>query len=271
MERSADASFLGSELKRVRVAAGRSQEELAGLLGFDRSVVSKSEGGKPLSPELVRAYVARFPELDGEQLERWSAWIRKNGAGPFPRQFIDWADEEKTARSLLYWSPTLVGGMFQTEGYARVILATEASDAASQEERLQGRLDRQEILSRTLPPLITVIMSEFVLLRDVGGHEVMNGQLARLYDLGQHPRVVMQVIPQAIGAHAGLAGPVSLADQDDATACVYSDGFTGGTITKNPDAVSAARETIELLRGEALPRTASLELIRQIQEETWKL
>ena len=62
MENNSDASFLGAELRRIRLAAGiKSQEELAEELGFDRSVISKAEGGKPLSPELARAYAARFP------------------------------------------------------------------------------------------------------------------------------------------------------------------------------------------------------------------
>jgi transcriptional regulator with XRE-family HTH domain len=275
MERSGEASFLGSELKRARIAAGLSQEELAGLLGFDRSVISKAEGGKPPSPDLARAYAQRFPDLNGlvesGLVERWAAWVRKNGGGPFPVYFADWADEEKTARSLLYWAPTLIPGLFQTEDYARVILATEAGDEQAQEERLAGRMDRQEILSRPSPPLVTVIMSEYVLVRDVGGHEIMNAQLARLCDLGQHPRVVIHVIPAAVGAHAGLAGPVSLADQDDGSSCVYADSFTAGDTTKNPDTVARCRETIELLRSEALPRAGSRELIRQVQEETWKL
>jgi transcriptional regulator with XRE-family HTH domain len=64
MERSPDSSFLGQELRRVRLAAGiRSQEELAEIFCVDRSVISKIESGKPPSPELARLYAGRFPEL----------------------------------------------------------------------------------------------------------------------------------------------------------------------------------------------------------------
>jgi transcriptional regulator with XRE-family HTH domain len=65
VERDGDGSFLGTELRRARLAAGiKSQEELAVILGFDRSVISKAEGGKPPSPELARAYAAKFPHLN---------------------------------------------------------------------------------------------------------------------------------------------------------------------------------------------------------------
>jgi hypothetical protein len=276
MERSADAAFLGAELRRVRLAAGiRSQDELAAQLGYDRSQISKAESGKPLSPELAAAYAGRFPELnnlvDSGFVERWAAFVRKNGGGPFPRYFVDWVDEERVARSLLYWAPTLVPGILQTEEYARVLLATEASDAQTPDERLAGRMQRQEILLRPQPPTVTVIMSEFVLMRNVGGHAVMHEQLARLAEVAQQPKMVIQVIPAEVGAHAGLAGAVSFAEHDDGTTTVYSDSFTAGTTTKDADPVARARETVELLRGEALPRAASLQLIRETAEEKWKL
>ncbi len=276
MERSTDAAFLGAELRRVRLAAGiKSQDELAAQLGYDRSQISKAESGRPLSPELAAAYAARFPELnnlvESGFVERWAAFVRKNGGGPFPRYFVDWVEEERAARSLFYWAPTLIPGILQTEAYARVLLATEASDAQTPEDRLAGRMQRQEILARPQPPTVTVVMGEFVLLRNVGGPEVMHEQLSRLADLAQRPKVVIQVIPSEIGAHAGLAGAVSFADHDDGTTTCYSDSFTAGTTTKDPDTVARARETIELLRGEALPRAASLQLIRETAEEKWKL
>jgi hypothetical protein len=72
-------------------------------------------------------------------------------------------------------------------------------------------------------------------------------------------------------AHAGLAGPVSLADHDDGPAAIYADAFALGQVTKDADTVARARELIELVRCEALPRAASLELIRETTEERWKL
>jgi transcriptional regulator with XRE-family HTH domain len=99
MERSPDSSFFGQELRRVRLAAGiKSQEELAEIFCVDRSVISKIESGKPPSPDLARLYAGRFPELtalvDEGFIERWAAHVRKNGGGPFPRNFVDWVDEE---------------------------------------------------------------------------------------------------------------------------------------------------------------------------------
>ena len=148
MEKNTDASFLGTELRRARLAAGiKSQEELAEILGFDRSVISKAEGGKPPSPELARTYAAKFPQLnalveDG-MIERWAEHVRKNGGGPFPKFFVDWVDEEKVATALFYWAPLLVPGILQTEKYARALLEVDPDDEETFEVHLAGRMERQ--------------------------------------------------------------------------------------------------------------------------------
>ena len=69
-------------------------------------------------------------------------------------------DEETDAPGAWsYWAPILVPGICQTESYARALLVgAEAHDSQSPEERLAGRMQRQEILSRPSPPTVTVIM-----------------------------------------------------------------------------------------------------------------
>jgi transcriptional regulator with XRE-family HTH domain len=276
MEKNSDATFFGTELRRARMDAGiKSQEELADELGFERTAIAKAESGyRPPSPELAQAYAKRFPELDGLVeagfFERWAEHVRKNGNGPFPKFFIDWVDEEKTATVLLYWAPTLVPGILQTEAYARAILAPEAHDAESPEDRLTGRMERQHILTRPQPPTVTVIMSEMVLRRNVGGAAVMHEQLMHLAEISERPKVIIQVIPKEKGAHVGLAGPVSIADHDGEPTVVHLDSFTAGQTTKDPDIISKVREMTDMLRSDALPRDLSRELIIKVAEEQWK-
>lgn len=277
MENNSDASFLGAELRRIRLAAGLSQEELADELGFDRSVISKAEGGKPLSPDLARAYAARFPELnalveDGF-IERWAAHVRKNGGGSFPKFFVDWVDEEKVATALFYWAPVLVPGILQIESYARpLMIASPGPDGGeSPEARLAGRMERQQVLARPKPPLVTVVMAEAVLHRCVGGPEVMCEQIAHMAEVGQQPNVMIQVIPAEVGVHAGLEGAASIAEQDGGPATVYLESLTAGQTTKDPEIVARVRQITGMLRSETLPRGASLELMMRVAKERWTL
>jgi transcriptional regulator with XRE-family HTH domain len=273
MERDSDASFLGAELRRARLAAGiKSQEELAVILGFDRSVISKAEGGKPPSPELARAYAAKFSELNALAedglIERWADHVRRNG-GVFPKFLHSWIDNERTATGLFYWEPMVVPGILQIEAYARAILAADPNSDETVDARAAGRLERQQILSRPRPPMVSVVLAEDVLNRCVGSAEVMHDQLIYLAEVSQQPKVTIQVIPASVGVHAGLAGAAAIADTEDGGTLVHEDGFTAGRTSADPDIVVKVREKVAVLRSDALPRDASLEMISKVAKERW--
>jgi transcriptional regulator with XRE-family HTH domain len=276
MERDLDAMFLGTVLRRARIAAGiTSQDELADRLGYERTVIAKAESGqRPPSPDVARAYAQEFPQLnaliDHGLIEEWSEHIRKNG-GSFPKFFVDWVDAEKNAATLFYWAPILVPGMLQVESYARTILATEPGESESPDVLLAGRLERQQVLSRPQPPAVTVVMAEAVLHRGVGGPAVMYEQLTHLAEVGQQSKVMIQVIPAEVGAHAGLAGPVSIADHEERPTVVHLDSFTAGQTTGAPEIVAKVRQMSDMLRCEALPRGASQELIMKVAKERWAI
>jgi transcriptional regulator with XRE-family HTH domain len=180
MDKDSDASFLGTELKRARLAAGiASQEELAAELGFSRTVIAKAESGyRPPSPDVAEAYARRFPHLnalvDDGLIERWAEHVRKNG-GVFPKFLHSWVDGEKTATGLFYWEPMIVPGILQIEPYARAILAADPNSDETVDARVAGRLERQQILSRSRPPMVSVVLAEEVLHRCVQSAEVMHG------------------------------------------------------------------------------------------------
>jgi len=274
MERDSDAAFLGTELRRARLAAGiTSQEELAARLGFHRTVIAKAESGyRPPSSDVVEAYLREFPDLNAQiedgLIERWADHVRRNG-GVFPKFLHSWVDNEKTATGLFYWEPVVVPGLFQIEAYARVILAADPDSDETVDARVAGRLERQHILSRPRSPMVSVVLAEAVLHRCVGSAEVMHDQLVYLAEIGQQPRVTIQVIPATIGVHTGLTGAVAIADTEEGGTVVHEDGFTAGKTTAESDIVAKARGRVTVLRSYALPREASLELIMKVAKDRW--
>jgi transcriptional regulator with XRE-family HTH domain len=266
-----EAVFLGAELRRARLSAGiTSQEELAARLGYERTVIAKAESGeRPPSSEVAAPYNKAFPHLDG-LIERWAEHVRRT-EGSFPKFFLNWVDAERTATALFYWAPVLVPGVFQVEAYARPLMVATPDDAEAPEVRLAGRMERQQILSRPKPPLVTVVMAEAVLHRGIGGPEVMAEQLARLAEAGQRSNVLIQVIPAEVAAHAGLEGAASVAEQDEGPAIVYLESLTAGQTTRDPEIVAKVRQVTGMLRGEALPRGASRELMLRVAKDRWTL
>ena len=218
---------------------------------------------------MAAAYGKAFPQLDG-LIERWAEHVRRT-EGSYPKFFLNWVDAEKTATALFYWAPVLVPGILQVEGWARALMSTIPDGDESLEVRLAGRMQRQQVLSRPKPPLIAVVMAESVLHRGIGGPEVMAEQLTHLAEIGQRPDVLIQVIPAEVGAHAGLEGAASIAEQDGGPAIVYLESLTAGQTTRDPEIVAKVRQITDMLRCEALPRGASRELILKVAKERWTL
>jgi hypothetical protein len=218
---------------------------------------------------VAAAYGRTFPHLDG-LIERWAEHVRRT-EGSYPKFFLNWVDAEKTATALFYWAPVLVPGILQVESYARPLMTASPDDGEAPELRLAGRMERQQVLSRPKPPLVTMVMAEAVLHRGIGGPEVMAEQLTRLAEAGQRPDVLIQVIPAEVGAHAGLEGAASIAEQDGGPAIVYLESLTAGQTTRDPEIVAKVRQVTGMLRGEALPRGASRELILRVAKERWTL
>ena len=174
------------------------------------------------------------------------------------------------AAGLLYWAPTLVTGILQTESYARALFEAFPDSDETLGARLAGRMDRQQILARPRPPMVTVLLDELALGRCVGGAEVMRDQLTRLADASLQARIVLQVIPAAVGGHPGLEGAVSIADPDDGgPAIVYLESLATGRTTIDPDIIAKIRAITDVLRGEALTRAASREMIMKVAAEQW--
>ncbi|MCO6011643.1 DUF5753 domain-containing protein [Actinoallomurus purpureus] len=128
-------------------------------------------------------------------------------------------------------------------------------------------MSRQEILSRTDPPFLWVILDEAVLRRPVGGVEVMRDQVARLVRVADSPRVVLQVLPFTAGAHAGMSGPMALFTLPDETRLVYAEGFGDGQIIGRPEEVANCRVALDLLRACALSPDDSIRMIADLLGE----
>jgi hypothetical protein len=97
----------------------------------------------------------------------------------------------------------------------------------------------------------------------------MYEQLTHLAEVSQQPKVMIQLIPAEVGAHAGLAGPVSIADREGGPTIVHLDSFTAGQTTSAPEIVTRVRQMSDMLRCEALPRGASQDLIMKVAKEQW--
>jgi DNA-binding XRE family transcriptional regulator len=268
--RSDLGAWLGEELRRARVAAGyASQDQLARELGFDRTVIVKAETGtRPPSEDVAARIEEMFPGLCNG-LYAHLATIARRSNGPVPGWFADWTEAERAATVIKWWEPLLVPGLLQTPEYARALFrAWEMARTEDElEELVQARMARQAVLDRAEPPKLWAVIDETVLHRRVGGAKVMHDQVLKLSEMADRPGVSIHVIPAETGAHIGLLGAFAIASTDgDAAGIVYMESPDEGQTTRNPITVAKINLTFDTLRSEALPRSASRDILAKVAE-----
>jgi transcriptional regulator with XRE-family HTH domain len=269
------AHFFGAEVRRAREAVNMSQGTFGATVPCDISTVSRVESGH-LTPSnaFVEATATAFPDL--ALLVRFYRASAKWGssAGPVPAWFEEWLRAEQAALSLRYWQPIIVPGICQTADYARALLS-HGTETDSTDESIDGlvaaRLARRVIFDKPEPPSIAVVLDELVLRRLIGSPEIMHAQLTELAELSGHLNIAIQVVPSgSYGAYAGLPGALNLASGDGRPDVLHMDAVEGMT-TERRALVRKAEIAFERVRGDALSRGQSRELIMKVADEVWKI
>ncbi|MEV5327594.1 helix-turn-helix transcriptional regulator [Nonomuraea sp. NPDC052634] len=199
--------ILARELRHLRERKSLTGDDIKDLLGWSPSKVSRIENARiSVSQKDIEQLLDVYDATDSQR-ERLLALAGKTQtpqswrAYPAPTQeYLSFLDVERVADSIRQWEVGVVPGVFQTEAYARHLIKSwrdidPTLTPLQIEDRVAIRLARQK---RFLPPesaQIWIIMDESILLRTVGGPEVMAEQLRQLVDFSLLPNVKLQVAP----------------------------------------------------------------------------
>ncbi|MGI5214413.1 helix-turn-helix domain-containing protein [Plantactinospora sp. CA-290183] len=256
--------FIRAHLRRMRVAAGLSQEQFGKRINFSGSQVSAVETG-------TRPLDARYLALADRELETGGLFVellRVATDGGRQTWFRSWRETERNAKSLRWFEPNLVPGLLQTEAYARaVITAGSRLSSAEIDRRVTSRLERQKLLTRELPVQLFAVLDATILDRLIGTCAIMREQLDHLVTMAELPNVDLLVVPTGIGMYVGLAGPLALAGLEGNSWIGYLDNLLRGQIITHADEIDSLQEAWECIRSEALPRQQSLNLIKEAAQK----
>ncbi len=180
------------------------------------------------------------------------------GVGHDGRWLRDWPEIENRAARFREWSPGIVTGMLQADGYARALLETfpgVTPDIVA--ARLASRMERQRrVLLREDPPSAFYIIDHSALYRLVGSAKVMAGQMRRLADVAAMPNVTVQVLPAV--AHPATQSGFLIADD-----AAYTEHVLGGLVFTDAQTVTALERLFDTLRAECYRASESLAIIRR--------
>lgn len=257
----------GSMLRYYRVKAGLSQAEISARVHFSDDLISKIEMGQRAPTEEFTAACDGVPEMGTggaltELRGQLGDALRRRA---YPGWFQDWLAREVVATAFRWFEPLIVPGLLQTEDYARALLRTRVGDTDDEiEEMVAVRMERQGVLARDKPPTLRVVLDEGVLRRPVGGSTIMHDQLMHLCETAQRSNVVLQVVPAATGAYEGLRGPFVIASFAGEPDVAWQDAAVFGQFVDDGDGIGKLIATWDTIKSEALPRGASLDLVKEV-------
>jgi hypothetical protein len=263
-------AFFGVQVRKARVRHKMSQMDLGTYCHCDGSTVSRVEGGAEPPPGFAAGCDEAFPEMGTfftDYLDSNHSWPE----GTIPPWFRDWVKKyEANARVIRWWEPQHIPGLLQTPEYAAAIYEDWLrGDPDEIKSSVELRMQRQAILEREdpPPPECWFLIGEDALHNQIGTEAVMAGQLEHLLELSRRPHVNIQIIPRSSQIYAGLSRAaiyIATVGSDDVA---QFDNAVQGMTVHDSAIVEAAKHTFDRLRGEALPITASQELIRKVGKQ----
>jgi len=272
--------ILGSQLRRLREAAGVTPDQAAWELRASRSKISRMEHGRVRFKDRDVADLLTLYGITDEKLRARMLASAQDANAPgwwskYGDLLPDWFEEylglEGAASVIRTFELQFVHGLFQTESYARAVtlLGHKTAPAEEIDRRVSLRIKRQDILASPEPPQVWSVMDESVLRRPVGGRAVMRAQLDRLAETARLPQVTIQVIPFGGGGHAAAGGSFALLRfaEPELPDIVYIEQLTSALYLDDRQDIDHYREVMNDLSTEALTPDGTTQFIAEITRE----
>ncbi len=278
--------WIGSELKRMREAAGIERAEVAerfmktaawpGHLETGRNLPSVGDlallldwYGHPERLEFFRTLLGR-----AKRGKDW--WSAEVFAAAVPEWFTLYLGLESIAATADGYDAMAPAGLAQTEDTARAVIRTALPDLPEEEveRRVALRMARQGVLTDRTdaePLRMWRVIDESALLRPFGGPKVQKAQLEHYLELAELDNVTFQVLPLSVGGHPSIEGPFTLLtyppEYGDDPGTVYVEDRQRGTTYEEPHQIADFRRDLDVLRELALTPVDSLSFIHRLAKE----
>ncbi|MEV5238290.1 helix-turn-helix transcriptional regulator [Streptomyces cinnamoneus] len=257
------AAVFGEVLRHHREVAGLTQEELAGKIPCDRSLVARVEAGSRV-PQ--RHFVVACDRLLGAAEMFVKLWEKIDWYPhtTHPDWFKRRVEMEAKATVLRAYETDVVPGLVQTEEYARALLS-QIFTGRELDERVAARMSRQQVFLKSDGPLLMLVLDESVIRNLVGSSAVMHDQCAQLLLAGERPNLRVQVAPFNLPL-TKPKGSMSLITLPGEETWIYSESLEVGHFTNDPALIARYARIYDVLRADCLSGSDSAALISDAME-----
>ncbi|WP_254705454.1 helix-turn-helix domain-containing protein [Streptomyces vilmorinianum] len=252
--------------KRMRVKKGLTQDQLGAQMGYTGAAISALETlAQPVSDEMLTKLELVLGEGTGI-FEEMRELVRLE---KLPRQFRDYAPIEQKAVGLSLYANHVVHGLFQTEEYARALIAGGYPEPTPErvEELVEGRMARKALFDRKPPCLIELVLEESVLERPYGTEEIMREQLVYLVECARRRNVHFQILAKRAGLggeYAGDRGELNVIETPDHDRLTFLEIQGESLLITDRAKVSTHTQRYAKIRAQALDPRESLSLIERL-------
>lgn len=267
---------LGMELRRLREAAGKSQEDAGRWLGIPSTAISKMETARQ---RVTAAYLKLLCQLYGvgsphsEALERLRREADQRGwwasyGDTVPPWFASYVGMETAAREVWTYESEFIPGLLQIPAYIEAVVAvTNPTATPEQVARIvEVRTARQQRLTSSEPLTLRAVVNEAALRRQVGGPDVMRAQAARLIEAAKRNNIRVQVLPFTVGAHPAMLGAfTALRFSEEPMNTVYVELDGAALYLEAPAEIKRYAATFERLTRLALTPRSTVDLLAEIE------
>ncbi|WP_203965046.1 helix-turn-helix domain-containing protein [Actinocatenispora thailandica] len=276
-------------LKELRDRSGKDLKEVSTAVERTSTWLSRAERAEmtpgPNDLKALLVYYGLDPESAQVQAIQSVAKLARGRGGWWhsysdymPKEFGNFVGLETAASLLREYEDSLVPGLLQTDDYAQAVLLAgqRAPTEADIREKLAVRAHRQRLLDVDDPPELRVVLDEGSIRREVGGADVMRGQVDHLLDMSRRSNIKIQVLPFRSGAHPGLDGPFTIIDfppppegyPDTAQPrLIYIESMMNAWYLEKPEEIIAYDNAWDDIRSLALTPSDSVELLRRIADD----
>lgn len=266
---------LGLRLRKLRTGLGMTVDDVAGKLLCSTAKISRMETGarRPM-PRDVRDLCSLYnvDEATAADLMKLTREAREQG---WWTQYEDlklspYIGLEHDASSITAYSMYYMHALVQTAEYARMIIKSIAPkiDPAVQQQRVEARLRRQDLLEQSNPPAYRLLLDEAALHRPVGGPALMSAQIQKIVELSAAGKVRVQIVPFDAGAYsvADIAFTMLEFSEPVLPPVVFVEGLVNSQYYERGADIARYRECIENVRDCALSVRESEQRLLELRE-----
>jgi transcriptional regulator with XRE-family HTH domain len=272
---------LRAELRRARIEAGLTQEEVAEAMDWSPSKIIRIETGSVgISMNDLRALLSLYRIVDPPRHEELVSLARaakqpswwNTYRGSVPQRLLQFIEYEQAASVIRSCEPMVIPELLQTQDYVTGIMRTYKAkpDSEAIRARMEILRERQRLHDLNDPPSIFFIIGEAAIYWLMGDKATRSDQVARLINLANKPNITLEIVPFSIGLYREIVESFTILEfgnPSDDDILYLESGRDSIFRPGNVDEIFNYRELFEDLSDMSLGPTGSLAYLSDIARD----